>query len=611
MARIGIVVPYQELYCEAKLIAAENGDIEVKLGLLSDGVDVAKELIRNGIEVLISRGGTSNYLKKEFKSIPVIDIEISSFDIAEAILSAKKYNSDIALVVFKNMLYEKRDLSVLFDCNIRVYDIEEETQVEAAVMQASKDGYRIILGGRLPNKIAAQLGISSIMIASGRDSIYRAVMQARNILRTKDEAAKELKLIKDVIENTSIGIIAANSAEIIKIANIRALKMLNKKREQVIGSKVDSIFPPQVTGEDGNFVIDGNGNKLIVDKKSRYIESIDIASIITIEESSYINEKERNIRSSYLKKGYKAKYNFSDIKGKTKTIRDVLEIAKRYSEVNSTTLIEGETGTGKEMLAQSIHNYSSRKNGPFVAINCAALTESLLESELFGYVGGAFTGALKSGKAGLFEMADGGTIFLDEISEVSPTTQAKLLRVLQEKEVRRLGDDRIISIDVRVITATNKSLQKLVDELKFRSDLYYRISVLKLKIPPLRERREDIRVLFEEFLKYYSVSLEREPPIIDDSCYDLILKYRWPGNIRELRNFAERLVTAFDRKNVLPEMLYKILDIEEKPSVEQLDIKNIMKVLEQNGQNKAKTAKDLGISRTTLWKMLKENKIIV
>lgn len=607
MARIGIVVPYKELYYEAKLISSESSDIEVRTGLLSDGVDIAKELVRNGVEVLISRGGTSDYLKREFRAVPVIDIEISSYDIAEAIMSAKKYNVNIALIVFKNMLFENRDLSELFDCNIRVYYLEEEDGAEATILQAMKEGYGIILGGSVASKTAAKLGIQSIMITSGRDSVFRAVMQARNILRTKDEAVKELSLIKEVMENTSIGIVASNSAGIIKIANKSALKMMNKKREQVIGSTAGDLFPIQITGEEGNEVIDFNGNNLIIDKKTRQIESMDIASIITIEESSNINEKERNIRNSYLKKGYKAKYNFQDIKGKSGAIKDVLDIAKRYAQVNSTILIEGETGTGKEMLAQSIHNYSPRKHGPFVAINCAALTESLLESELFGYVGGAFTGALKSGKAGLFEMADGGTIFLDEISEVSQTTQAKLLRVLQEKEVRRLGDDRIIPVDVRIITATNKNLQKLVDEGKFRSDLYYRISVLKLKMPPLRERKEDIRLLLDEFLKYYCVSLEREVPMIDSVCYELIYKYHWPGNIRELRNFAERLVTAFDKINVLPEMLYKVLEIEEKHSADLLDMDNINAVLERNGNNKAKTAKDLGISRTTLWKLLKGN----
>ena len=229
------MVPYKELYDDVKLVLSESNDLEVRVGLLSDGVDVAKELVRNGAEVLISRGGTSGYLKKEFKNIPVIDIEISSYDIAEAIMNARSFDRDIALVVFKNMLFEKRDLAVLFGCSIRVYYLEEEEDAENMVIQAMNEGCGVILGGRLANNTAARLGIHSIMISTGRDSIYRAVLQARNILKTKDEAVKELNLIKEVMENTAIGIVAANGADIIKIANKSALRMLNRKREQVIG----------------------------------------------------------------------------------------------------------------------------------------------------------------------------------------------------------------------------------------------------------------------------------------------------------------------------------------------------------------------------------------
>lgn len=289
---------------------------------------------------------------------------------------------------------------------------------------------------------------------------------------------------------------------------------------------------------------------------------------------------------------------------------DTISIAKRYAAVDSTLLIEGETGTGKEIFAQSIHNSSSREKGPFVAVNCAALTESLLESELFGYSGGAFTGALKNGKAGLFEMADGGTIFLDEIGEMSLRTQAKLLRVLQEREIVRLGDDRIIAVDVRIIAATNRSLHQMVEKSSFRADLYYRISVLKLKIPSLRERKNDIKILIQEFLSYYSKLLNRKKPTISDECYDIIHRYKWPGNIRELQNFCERLVTAFDKSIILPDMLYKIMDTNPVTSVEQLDKDGIIKALEKNRFNKTQTAKDLGVSRTTLWKLLKENDLV-
>jgi transcriptional regulator with PAS, ATPase and Fis domain len=263
------------------------------------------------------------------------------------------------------------------------------------------------------------------------------------------------------------------------------------------------------------------------------------------------------------------------------------------------------------MFAQSIHNFSPRQKGPFVAINCAALTESLLESELFGYVKGAFTGASTQGKAGIFEMANGGTIFLDEISEVSLTTQAKLLRVIQERKVMRIGDTNIMSVDVRIIVATNKSLLELIDQGRFRSDLYYRLSVLNITLPPLRDRIADISLLMNDFFNYYSISLQKDIPMIGEKCFEILKSYDWPGNIRELKNFVESLMVAFDEKVITSEMLYKILKIEKMNSKTFDDIQpeDVMTALRNNNNNKTKAAKELGISRTSLWKILKYNNI--
>jgi transcriptional regulator with PAS, ATPase and Fis domain len=608
MSRIGIIVPYSELLNEIKTITAGSQDILITLGTINHIIETAEELIKEGAEILVCRKGAANLLRKYFEFMPIVDIEISSYDIAEAVQIAKQYSKNIALILLKGTLYDEyRDLSPLFDCNIRIYCMEKQEQAEETIIQAMADGYEVILGGKLTCETCKQMGVQSVLIKSGRESIYRAIEQARSILKSKDDAVKWYKLIRDVIENTSVGIIVTNKEGVIKIANKSALKSLNKKREQVIGNTLINVFPEQITDEEGEIAIDSNGNNLILSKKLQNIESIDISSIITIEEISDINQKQTNIRNLYIKKGYKAKYSFADIKGNSRVIKDTINLAKRYASVDSTILIEGETGTGKEVFAQSIHNYSARKTGPFVAVNCAALTESLLESELFGYVWGAFTGASKNGKAGLFEIANGGTIFLDEIGEMSQTTQAKLLRVIQEREIIRLGDDRVIPVDVRIIAATNRDLQHLVDKGEFRPDLYYRISVLKLMVPPLRDRRKDIKILLEEFLNYYAEVLIRKKPKVCDECYDIIFKYKWPGNVRELRNFAERLMTAFDEEIILPEMLYKILDVKTAPIRHQPDIKNILDILQRNGFNKTKTAKDLGISRTTLWKLLKEN----
>ena len=247
---------------------------------------------------------------------------------------------------------------------------------------------------------------------------------------------------------------------------------------------------------------------------------------------TYIKQLQQSVGIQLRKSGLIAKYSFIDIKYKSKIMAKCIEISQRVATNYYTILITGESGTGKELLAQSIHNYSDRCNNPFVAINCAALPESLLESELFGYERGAFTGARKNGKLGVFELAQDGTLFLDEIGDMPLSLQTRLLRVIQEKQIMRIGSERVIDLNVRIIAATNKDLKKLINDGNFRDDLYYRISTIPIKVPPLRDRKEDILELFKYFIgeKYTFISNHDK---------DRILAYSWPGNIRELKNMAD------------------------------------------------------------------------
>lgn len=257
-----------------------------------------------------------------------------------------------------------------------------------------------------------------------------------------------------------------------------------------------------------------------------------------LQEAERIQNLERKYRL-FQSLGLTAKNKFEDIVGTSPIMKQVIELAKIYAKSELNILIEGETGTGKEIFAQSIHNESTRKNGPFVAINCATLPESLLESELMGYEEGAFTGAKRGGKMGLFERAHKGSIFLDEINQIPFHLQSKLLRVIQEKEVLRLGGEKIIPVDVRIITATNEDIIEKIKNGTFRNDLYYRINVLNLKLPPLRKRKEDIQDLIEHFIANFLDS-DLDKVSIPQKLYKFILDYNWPGNIRELQNFVER-----------------------------------------------------------------------
>lgn len=264
--------------------------------------------------------------------------------------------------------------------------------------------------------------------------------------------------------------------------------------------------------------------------------------LVILEEMTELEEKNSFLKRQLRSKGYTAKYHFSDIKTASPIMKACLQKAARIAQIDKTTLIVGESGTGKELMAQSIHNASRRKNSPFVSINCAALPPTLLESELFGYTEGAFTGAKKGGKSGLFEMANHGTLFLDEIGEASLEVQSKLLRAIETKEIMRLGSDRITAIDVRIIAATNRNLQKLVDEKTFRLDLYYRLNAILIQIPPLRKRCNDAELLAKELILQETGNLREMTP----EFIDFLIRYSWAGNVRELRNVVEYMVNITD-----------------------------------------------------------------
>ena len=327
---------------------------------------------------------------------------------------------------------------------------------------------------------------------------------------------------------------------------------------------------------------------------------------------------ESKIRTQLHKKGLTAKYHFDDIISIAPSMLTSLKYARQYSRTLSNILITGETGTGKELLAQSIHNASPVKDGPFVAVNCSALSASLLESELFGYVGGAFTGALKGGKPGLFELAHRGTIFLDEINSMDIKLQARLLRVLQEQEIMRLGDEKVIPISVRVISASNSDLKEEVQEGNLRKDLYYRLSVLEITIPTLQNRKEDIMPLFRYFLtadsrKRKQSSGPLEP--VSKTFEKALLDYSWPGNVRELENLVEKYITLNqieDSRTIEAFLIDKIRqngelsreDLLMKGSLKDIEGRIIQDVFDQEGGNISRTAARLQIDRNTLKRKL-------
>lgn len=317
-------------------------------------------------------------------------------------------------------------------------------------------------------------------------------------------------------------------------------------------------------------------------------------------------------RILHFEKNFVSKYSFDDITGNSPLIKEAINVSKKASGTSSPILLIGETGTGKEVFAQSIHYNSDRRNEAFVAINCSAFAKDLLESEMFGYKAGAFTGAIKN-KKGLFEEANKGTLFLDEIGDMDLILQAKLLRVLENNTFIKQGDTKETVVDVRIIAATNKDLKSSIEEGKFRDDLYYRISVIQIKLPSLRERSEDIPTLADNFINIFSRKLKKPIPQINDSFYKRLLHYNYPGNTRELKNIIERIILLNEKQmideNDLPFEFFSDYDSQTNSngmSLQEIERKHILDVLKSVNGDKVEAAKILGIGLTTLYRKINE-----
>ncbi|MBD5642968.1 sigma 54-interacting transcriptional regulator [Clostridium botulinum] len=450
-----------------------------------------------------------------------------------------------------------------------------------------------------------------------------------NVDNTNKKLLETYQYMNTIVDSISSGIYVVDFRGKIKTINKAACNILGIEDKDVLDKNVENILPnwhhifERIKNgkpyEDKEAVLN---DKLI---KGRYnvsatpiqIENKIIGMVIVFKEIKTVLD----LVNKYS--GMRAVYNFEDIIGESKEIKKVINYAKSISSSPSTVLIEGESGTGKELLAQSIHNYGDRRENSFIALNCGAIPKSLIESELFGYEDGAFTGARRGGHAGKFELANGGTLFLDEIGEMPLDMQVSLLRVLQEGYVTRVGGDKIIPVDVRIIAATNKDLKKEVEKGTFRQDLYYRLSVIPIKLPPIRERKGDLPILIKYFFRIKSIKLNKPMPHIKEDIYHNMLQYNWPGNIRELENFIENIVNLRGDSSFILEEDFK--NIEDKHNfhennigllysnkirtLEEIEKEAIINTVNEYNRNMSQSAKALGITRATLYSKLKKYNI--
>ncbi|MHC1760100.1 MAG: sigma-54 interaction domain-containing protein [Negativicutes bacterium] len=388
-------------------------------------------------------------------------------------------------------------------------------------------------------KILTQFGLD--LQFSVKFSSYHKLLLVKAYRRLSEQfrSAQSLKLSMELIlNNITDAIILVKDNEIVE-CNPAAEKLINLPKRKILSENILEIFGDHVGQLNNDGIVIQRSNKKIFVNYIPLSSSSGETGIFTFKEIKEIEKLEENVRKILYRKdsGYIAKYSFDMIIAESPNIKELIDLGYSMSQHDSVVLITGESGTGKELFAQSIHNASPRRQHPFVAVNFSAIPDNLIESELFGYAEGAFTGAKKSGKKGLFELAHNGTIFLDEIGNSSVWIQSRLLRVIEEQEIMRLGDTKVIPINVRVIAATNKTLKELIEKQLFREDLYYRLNVFPIKIPPLRERPECVIALVKHFASKYKVKSIISPPVME-----YITKYSWPGNVRELKNMITYLM---------------------------------------------------------------------
>ena len=603
-------------------------DVRVEVAELEAAVSLARRLLAEDDYLFISRRGTRDLLRKSLK-IQVVNIPGEASDYIPAIQQLRGEQGLIAFFSFEeDISNELRTICYLLHLKMKHYCFSDSLSCQAAVQQAVADGAAWGLGGVVSERFAKHCDLAYLRVESSDASILHALDTAQQLYITQQENARQqeqlqiqLERYQNILDYTHDAIIAIDEKGRISTTNQIAEQMLQPAQPPFVGRPVEEVLPNTHmtnvlhTGEaEIGQMMNIHGTLVSTNRVPIRVGGQVKGVVATFQDIKTLQTAERNIRIKLHEKGLVAKYRFSDILGRSPAIRDAKRLSENFADAQFTVMLYGETGTGKEMFAQSIHNASPRRDGPFVAINCTALNRNLLESELFGYADSSFTGARRGGKAGLFETAHGGTVFLDEIGELPLEFQAPLLRVLQEKEVRRVGDDTVIPVDIRIIGATNRNLLQLVEEGKFRRDLYYRLNVLSVLVPPLRERGDDYleiaRCIYERVLPQHTEEEETVFLRVLDRCRS----YAWPGNVRELTNLVERVSLLLHRGSREEEVV-QLLNVQwqETPPAAPLvpgsapallDREAVQEALRRNGGNLSRTAKTLGVSRSTLYRRL-------
>ena len=620
---------------------ASLSDIGIQPFLIQQKGHVPREMMERPSkwEAILYEGPDAEEIQRLFH-IPVIQLQVDDCTIMKELYRASLTADSIAMVFDR-----KRHLAVdlieeLLGIRFREVLIRKGLNSELMFRTLAAQQVELIVTEACYAHEAAAYGFQVRTYHCGLKALERGLEEAAKAVEVRRKEQYQKEYVSAVLNYAQEGIVAVDEHGCITAVNPVAATVFGIEAQQLMGKKAVDHLPNtrmnQViqTGEPelGKLQAIGGNRTILVNRVPILHNSTVKGAVSTFKDITRIQELEQQIRSSLYLKGHYARYALKDIIGKSERIREVTTKIRLYAVSRATVLISGESGTGKELAAHCLHQLSDRAQGPFVAVNCATIQESLMESEFFGYEEGAFTGAAKGGKKGLFALAHGGTIFLDEIDGISEQIQLRLLRVLQEREIRPVGSAKILPVDVRVIAATNSRMGQQVRKGQFRGDLYYRLNTLEIEMPPLRDRREDIPLLVDFFMKKHNNQFHSQKMPLNEtkertpnSCkitlggMELLKNFRWDGNVRELENTMERLTAlmpedGYIHRELVAEALEGRIGWESENQVTiplegtLADLKRqiIRETLMQHHGHRKKTAEQLGISPVHLSRLLKQ-----
>jgi transcriptional regulator, propionate catabolism operon regulatory protein len=612
-------------------VFAGRAEVRVFDRSFEDALETARALTQASerVDAFVAAGSNGVYLR-DHSPVPVALVDVSTTDALQALAHARTLGHRIGVVNFRRVLPGLegwKDLLRGVQIEQRSYVTPEEAR--AAVAELAARGYEVVVGPGPACDVAELAGLKSVLLYSFEcvcATIERAIEMAQ-VARAERERREHIARVVDHIDEA---VVAVDASERITVVNPGFQRLLGMSGAELLGKRLSSVTRELGLSrvlETGAAELRSfqklGGRSLVVSRIPVRERGVLSGAVLTCQDSRTLLRVDRDLRSELRPRRFIARYELAGIVGASSALRTARTLAEQYAGTEGTVLITGESGTGKEMFAQGIHNAGRRRDRPFVAINCAAFPEALLESELFGYEEGAFTGSRRGGRAGLFEAAHTGTIFLDEVGDVPITLQTRLLRVLQERQVLRLGSNDPTPIDVRVVAATNRDLKREIARGAFREDLYYRLNILPILVPPLRARGEDVAPIAEALLR--DALTRHGVPQVLSRALSLLLPwleaYAWPGNVRELENVLERVAVLYSHSAAAPEridpdalraMLPELFQAPQPPDGGDLrsargaqEAAVIQRVLGECGGNMTEAAKRLGVGRSTLYRKLR------